>query len=204
MAATNILLDGFPTEYKGYPLNTGFRVGILISLLLKDKEVDEKLKILQAINLLYSDDVPPDPQEAIDGVFWFLSCGRAGLIYKDGYREEKPDEECLDFDFDQLDIWGAFWAKGIDLTKTDMHWFQFMSAIGNLGDCPLTTKMGYRATSLKDMKGETRKYYKELKEKYKIRETTTKQEIVDMIEEDEKINGKYHAKLLRAQYEHIL
>ena len=54
------------------------------------------------------------------------------------------------------------------------------------------------------MKGETRKYYKELKEKYKIRETTTKQEIVDMIEEDEKINGKYHAKLLRAQYEHIL
>ena len=51
----NVLLDGFPTEYKGYKINTDFRIGILITLLQEDESIDEDLKLLQALNLLYAE-----------------------------------------------------------------------------------------------------------------------------------------------------
>jgi hypothetical protein len=195
----NCILDGFPQSYKGYLLNTDFKVGILLTLLLEDEDIPDDLKYLQAFDLLYKDKVPDDMELAVEGLIWFISCGKSELFYADGYKEDKCSEKCIDFTQDHLDIWGAFWARGIDLTVTNMHWFKFMSAIGNLGDCPLSTKIGYRATELKDMKGETRAYYAKLKEKYRVRKIVTREELSSIISNAEKKHGSYYAKLLKAQ-----
>lgn len=199
MTMFNCLLDGFPEEFEGYPLNTDYRVGVLITLLLDDDEVDEKLKLIQAFDLLYAEKVPEDPKLAIRGLLWFLSCGKSEICYADGYVDEKSVEQCLDFNLDHLDIWGAFWAKGVDLNEVNMHWFKFMSALSNLGDCPITQKISYRATDLSKMKGETRKYYSELKNKYRVRKIVTRDEMEAILQEAEAKHGSYYAKLLRAQ-----
>lgn len=195
----NCLLDGFPDEYKGYKINTDFKIGILLSLLIDDKSVDEDLKMLQSFNLLYKDKVPSDLEMAFDGVIWFLSCGKSEIYYEDDYIDSSKTEKCIDFNIDHLDIWGAFWARGVDLNNVDMHWFKFMSALSNLGDCPLTQKISYRCTDLSKMEGNTKKYYAELKEKYKIRNIISKEEYLANLKKMENNYGSYYMKLRSIQ-----
>lgn len=195
----NCLLDGFPEECLGYRLNTDYRVGILITLLFEDESIDFEVKLIQACNLLFADRVPDNVEEALRIIQWFLSCGRSEEFFEDGYTAEKAEEKCLDFNQDHLDIWGAFWSKGIDLNEVDMHWFKFMSAISSVGDCPLSQKMGYRAMSLKKMKGETRAHYKEIKDKVKVRKLVSKEEFEAKVKAAEEKHGSYYAKLLKAQ-----
>lgn len=194
----NCILDGFPTEYKGYAINTDFKIGILLSTLMEDEEVEQDIKILQALNLLYKEEVPKDVSVAVDGIIWFLSCGKSEIFFEGDYKEDSPSERCLDFNVDHLDIWGAFWGKGVDLTTEKMHWFAFMSAICNLGDCPLTQKMSYRAADLSKFKGDTRRYYLELKEKFKIRKVITKEEFEAANKSIAEQNGSYYTMLRNA------
>lgn len=199
MQIFNCLLDGFPTKYKGYTINTDWRIGVLISLLLDDEEIPFDLRVMQSLNLLYKDKVPDDPDLAFNGVLWFLSCGKSEICYADGYQDDKPNEPCIDFTQDHLDIWGGFWSKGIDLETADMHWFKFMQALANLGDCPMSQKMSYRATNTSKMSGETKKYYNELKMKYRVRKIVTAEEYEKLCEAAEQKHGSYYAKLMRAQ-----
>ena len=191
----NCLLQGFPTEYQGYAINTDFRVGILLTQLTEDESVEEDLKLLQAFNILYKDKIPEDFQVAYSGLEWFLSCGKSEIYYEEAPQDNGDNSKSIDFSVDHLDIWGAFWSKGVDLTKVSMHWFKFMAAIGNVGDCPLTQKMQFRSADLSKMKGDTRKYYAELKEKYKVRKIMTKEEHDEYIKKLEKTNGSYYMKL---------
>lgn len=195
----NCILDGFPEDYMGYPLNTDFKVGILLNELIKDDNIEDDLKLLQAFNILYKETVPEDVNTAYDGLVWFLSCGKSELYYEDDYIDEKLPDKCLDFGLDHLDIWGAFWAHGVDLRNTSMHWFAFMSAIGNLGDCPLTQKIAYRSTDLTKLKGDTKKYYSELKNKFKVRKVITKQEYEKKIKDMESKYGSYYMKIRQIQ-----
>ena len=114
-------------------------------------------------------------------------------------NEETTTDKAIDFNIDSLDIWGAFWSKGIDLTKVNMHWFKFMTAIGYLGECPLTQKIAYRTTDLSKLKGDTRKFYAELKEKYKIKPVYSEEEYEEIMKRIEEQHGSYYAKLLKAQ-----
>ena len=194
----NVLLDNdFPNSYEGYELNTDFRVGIQLTLLQEDASFPEDLKLLKAFDLLYKDKVPP-PDIAIKGLLWFLSLGKSEQHTIDD-KEETTTDKALDFNLDSLDIWGAFWSKGIDLTKVNMHWFKFMTAIGYLGECPLTQKIAYRTTDLSKLKGDTRKFYAELKEKYKIKPVYSDEEYERIMKNLEEEHGSYYVKLLKAQ-----
>ena len=197
METFNCILDGFPTSYKGYPLNTDFKVGILISTLFNEKELDEGEKMLKAFDLLYAEEVPDTLDVAMAGLKWFLSGGRSEWRYADGFEVETSDEPCIDYDADSLDIWGAFWARGINLCTAKMHWFAFISALKNLGDCPLTQKMSYRGINTSKLKGETKKHYEELKREYKIRERVSVEEYEEMMEEKAEHYGSYWANYQR-------
>ncbi len=195
----NVLLDSdFPVEYEGYKLNTDFRIGIMLTLLQDDETVPEDLKLLKAFDLLYKEKVPPY-DIALKGLLWFLSCGKSETHTEDEEKEQDITDKAIDFNVDSLDIWGAFWAKGIDLTKINMHWFKFMTAIGYLGECPLTHKMAYRTTDLSKLKGDTRKYYAELKEKYRIKKIYTDEEYNEIIERKKEKYGNYYARLMQGK-----
>lgn len=190
----NVLLDGFPEDYMGYKINTDFRVGILLTKLSEDKRFDDDLKLIKSLDLLYKEKVPDDLSIAVSGLLWFLSCGKSEEYYLE--RDDVSDNtKCIDFDFDSLDIWGAFWQRGIDLSVVNMHWFKFMSAISNLGDCPLTNKISYRAMDLKGLKGDTKKYYADLKNKYRIKTKLTKEEYEEYVLSKKEEYGSYYAKL---------
>lgn len=180
----NYLIDGFPTEYHGYKIRTDFRVGVLLSLLMEDTSIDDDTKLLRAFDILYVDEVP-EPDVAYSGLTWFLSCGRSELVVENEFKDDDvSNEKTLDFDIDSLDIWGGFWSKGVDLETTKMHWFKFMTALSNLGDIPISQKIGYRSMTLKGMTGEMRKSYEKLKSKFKLRRTFTKEEYNALSVED--------------------
>lgn len=193
----NVLLDdNFPSEYKGYKLNTDFRVGILITLLQEDDSFEDDIKILKAFDLLYADEVPPQ-EIAFDGLIWFLSCGKSEIFLQGEVKPKSSSDKAIDFRIDHLDIWGAFFNRGISLEKSRMHWFKFMTIIANLGDCQLTQKIQYRLTDLSDLKGDTRTTYAKLKEQFKVRKLITKEERELELKQAEEHYGSYYANMLR-------
>lgn len=192
----NVLLDGFPKEYQGYPINTDFRIGIILSLLLEDDTIDdEELRLMHALTLLYKDKVPEDIGVAMSGLYWFLSCGKSEIYYDEDEDNDDSSDKSIDFNVDHLDIWAAFYKLGVDLEQTNMHWFKFCSLLGSLGDCALSQKAQYRTVDLSDMTGETRKYYAKLKRKYKVRKLISKEEHDAKLKEIESTYGSYYMKL---------
>lgn len=192
----NVLLDGFPKEYLGYPINTDFRIGIMLSLLLEDDTIDdEELRLMHALTLLYKDKVPEDMGIAMSGLYWFLSCGKSEIYYDEDEDNDDSSDKSIDFNVDHLDIWAAFYKLGVDLEQVNMHWFKFCSLLGSLGDCALSQKAQYRTVDLSDMTGETKKYYAKLKRKYKVRKLISKEEYDAKLKEIESTYGSYYMKL---------
>ena len=127
----NCLLDGFPDNYKGYKINSDFRVGILLTLLSEDDSIDEEIKLLKSLDILYKDEIPPDIQVACDGLMWFLSCGKSEVFFEEPEELPDPNDKSIDFNVDHLDIWGAFWGRGIDLNKRTIKTDEFGKPVLN-------------------------------------------------------------------------
>lgn len=182
----NMLTEKLPTKYKGYLIDTDFRVGIKISLALDDWQLGDEERVLTALSLLYGEGIPDDMNIALDGLRWFLSCGKeaentsySDIDDVDNAKESvnvKGDDIAFDFEVDSSNIYAAFLKNyNIDLTKSNMHWFQFISLFSNLKDTSLNDIMYYRTLDLSQYKGEQRTEMKNLKERYKIHKITKQQ-----------------------------
>lgn len=182
----NMLTEKLPTKYKGYHINTDFKCGIKVSLALDDWQLGDEERALTALSLLYGEGIPDNANIALDGLRWFLSCGReaekasySDIDDVDNAKEEvnvKGDDIAFDFEIDAANIYAAFLKNyNIDLTNTDMHWFQFISLFSNLKDTSLNDIMYYRTLDLSQYKGEQKAEMKALKERYKIHKITKQQ-----------------------------
>lgn len=189
----NPLLDSFPTEYMGYPMNTDFRVGILLTKLFSSGKFTDEEKKIQALKIAYND-IPDDILLAWKGIEWFLSVGNNKcsntveetkdkdtdddedtmvdskgnkLIFDTDYKESS---DVLDFDFDASRIYSGFLRTyGVDLTEVNMHFFKFMFMLADLeSDCSHSKVVEIRTTPLKDKKGKERASYIKLKKMYEI------------------------------------
>ena len=182
----NMLTEKLPTKYKGYHINTDFKCGIKISLALDDWQLGDEERVLTALSLLYGEGIPDDMNIALDGLRWFLTCGKeadkasySDIDDVDNAKESvnvKGDDIAFDFEVDSSNIYAAFLKNyNIDLTKSNMHWFQFISLFSNLKDTSLNDIMYYRTLDLSQYKGEQRTEMKNLKERYKIHKITKQQ-----------------------------
>ena len=182
----NMLTEKLPTKYKGYHINTDFRCGIKISLALDDWQLGDEERVLTALSLLYGEGIPDDMNIALDGLRWFLTCGKeadkasySDIDDVDNAKESvnvKGDDISFDFEVDASNIYAAFLKNyNIDLTKTDMHWFQFIALFSNLKNTSLNDMMYYRTLDLSQYKGEQKAEMKALKERYKIHKITKQQ-----------------------------
>ena len=182
----NMLTEKLPNKYKGYLINTDFRVGIKISLALDDWQLGDEERVLTALSLLYGEGIPDDMNIALDGLRWFLTCGKeadkasySDIDDVDNAKESvnvKGDDISFDFEVDASNIYAAFLKNyNIDLTKTDMHWFQFIALFSNLKNTSLNDMMYYRTIDLSQYKGEQKAEMKALKERYKIHKITKQQ-----------------------------
>ena len=182
----NMLTEKLPTKYKGYHINTDFKCGIKISLALDDWQLGDEERVLTALSLLYGEGIPDDMNIALDGLRWFLTCGKeadkasySDIDDVDNAKESvnvKGDDISFDFEVDASNIYAAFLKNyNIDLTKIDMHWFQFIALFSNLKDTSLNDMMYYRTLDLSQYKGEQKAEMKALKERYKIHKITKQQ-----------------------------
>ena len=182
----NMLTEKLPTKYKGYHINTDFKCGIKISLALDDWQLGDEERVLTALSLLYGEGIPDDMNVALDGLRWFLTCGKeadkasySDIDDVDNAKESvnvKGDDIYFDFEVDASNIYAAFLKNyNIDLTKTDMHWFQFIALFSNLKNTSLNDIMYYRTIDLSQYKGEQKAEMKALKERYKIHKITKQQ-----------------------------
>lgn len=174
----NPMLDGYPSEYNGYLIRTDYRIGIQICQCLADTDLNPYEQTAIALNLLYGNGVPVEPDIAYAGLAWFLHGG------KENQETSSDEEECFDFDIDSGRIITGFRrAYGVDIDKIDMHWFRFLAMIGDLGECAFTNVIDYRTKKITaDMPAETRKTYSELKRRYALKPTYTDEE-QEMIEQ---------------------
>ena len=182
----NMLTEKLPTKYKGYHINTDFKCGIKISLALDDWQLGDEERVLTALSLLYGEGIPDDMNVALDGLRWFLTCGKeadkasySDIDDVDNAKESvnvNGDDISFDFEVDASNIYAAFLKNyNIDLTKTDMHWFKFIALFSNLKDTSLNDMMYYRTLDLSQYKGEQKAEMKALKERYKIHKITKQQ-----------------------------
>ena len=182
----NMLTEKLPTNYKGYHINTDFKNGIKISLALDDWQLGDEERVLTALSLLYGEGIPDDVNIALDGLRWFLSCGKeaekasySDIDDVDNAKESvnvKGNDIAFDFEVDSANIYAAFLTNyNIDLTKSDMHWFQFIALFSNLKNTSLNDMMYYRTLDLTQYKGEQRAEMKRIKESYRIHKITKQQ-----------------------------
>lgn len=180
----NVMLDKLPTEYKGHPINSDFRIGIQVFQVLNDNDFSENMRFYRAYDLLFLDEdketgesvafkdengadiPPPDIQTALEGIQWFLSDWYTDNPVK-GKEEQKKD---MDYDVDQWRIFSAFITQfGINLNTADMHFWVFMGLLSTLEECAFTRIVDIRTKKIDPkMKPSDKKALKEVKERYAL------------------------------------
>lgn len=135
----NVLLDALPEEWNGYRLNTGFDIGIQIMQAQYDNSITGYEKYEMFRWLLFGEDdrlrEHPQGEEFEECLRWYLN----GWFHDNPDPEEKEKGRVVDYDVDQWRIYADFLQiYGIDLEKTDMHWWKF---------CGLLWNMPYRLSS---------------------------------------------------------
>ena len=186
----NVLLDSLPTEYRGFPIDSDFQIGIQIMQVLEDKKMSQQEQIGTALSLLFlqededGNSLPlPDAQTSVDGMMWFLT---------DWNRDHngKGDKiRVTDYDIDQWRIYSAFrqhyginlnadklhfWEfirqhYGINLNADKLHFWEFMGLLTTLPECAYTRVIDIRAKKITSKMGKDEKRaYAELKKVYSL------------------------------------
>lgn len=179
----NVMLDKLPTEYKGYPINDDFRIGIQMFQIMNDSELSEMEQFYKACELLFDVDGAnqlPDMQTMQDGIQWFLS----GWYTDNPVNDEKKEHKDMDYDIDQWRIFSAFLTQfGINLNEVDMHFWVFMGLLSTLEECSFTRIVDIRTKKIDPkLKPSDKAELKKVKERYaleQVDEEMTPQEKAD-------------------------
>ena len=183
----NILLDRLPQYTKnGLKIRTDFRESIKFELLMQDKTINEKDKVIQALKLYYYDlSKITDIKQAIDEILWFYSCGKNEKVDNTTNNKEiKEEKQIYSYEFDDEYIYSAFMEQyKIDLNSIRyLHWWKFKALMNSLNENTQFVKiMGYRSIDLSKIKDkDMKKSYKKLKKQYALPDMrTTEQKEAD-------------------------
>lgn len=182
----NMLLDRYPTEYRGYLLRTDYRIGIQITLVLEDLDLEDDERMLKALELLYGYGIPDDIMLAINGLKWFMSCGKSCSGDSSEYLDIADiDDEvedsvssngkiAYDFEIDSDLIYASMFTQyGVEIDKEKMHWFKFIAMFRCLKDTELNDLMYYRTVDISKLPKQQQVEMRKLQDKYRIRKVTT-------------------------------
>lgn len=162
--------------------NTDFRIGILFEMLMKDNNLKDEFKVIQAIKLYYPNtEQITDFEKAFEDIIWFYTCGKSDFskIQKDDTKKAKTqnEEKIYDYEYDDQYIYSAFIETyQMDLQEIDyLHWWKFKAMFNSLNkDTKIVEIMGYRAIDLSKIKDKEEKArYRKLKKIYKLPDMRT-------------------------------
>lgn len=115
-----------------YPIRSDYRAVLDICAALSDAELSQQEKAAVALDIFYPTltDIPGEQlQDAIKQCFWFINCGDQG--------ENRPAPKLMDWeqDFKYL-VAPINRVAGAEIRSLAyMHWWTFISAYYEIGDC---------------------------------------------------------------------
>lgn len=123
-------LDVCGTEYE---IRSDYRVALDICAALSDPELDNQDKALAALDILYPgfDDMPPEHyQEAVQRCYWFINGGS-----DETPRRKSPRLVDWEQDFQYI-VAPINRVSGQEIRALEyMHWWTFLAAFYEIGDC---------------------------------------------------------------------
>jgi hypothetical protein len=160
--------------------NTDFRTSMLFEMLMQDRNIRKKNKIIQAIKLYYPDvGQITDYEKAVEDILWFYRCGKE-LANSNNVSAENKSKQVYSYEFDDNYIYSAFLQQyNVDLQDTEyLHWWKFRAMFDGLSkETKIVEIMGYRAIDLRTIKDkEEKKRIKKLKELYKLPDMRTREQ----------------------------
>ena len=160
-------------------INTDFRISILFELLMQDREISKKEKVIQALQLYYPNFLQiTDYEKAIEQMLWFYKCGNELANSKKVTKGNK--RQIYNYEFDAEYIYSAFMQQyRIDLQEIKyLHWWKFKALFNGLSkETQLVQIMGYRSIDTKKIKDrKERKRYEELQKIYALPDMRTEEE----------------------------
>lgn len=161
-----------------YQINTDFRVWIEISEILSDTALSDRDKILCLLMKGYKDKIPPDINDAVDGLLLFMSKNK-----KTGKTEKSAS--VISFSEDEGVIYASFLQQyGIDLFEENLHWWKFVMLLSALDEKTSFMRIvGYRSVKLENIKDKLQKnFYRKMKNKYRINQDISDNEIADVFD----------------------
>ena len=168
----NVLLDPLPEGYEDengtfYPMDFDFRIGIQVSLLQDDPELDDIEKILLTQDLIFAGDLPDDPEVIKECVNFFINGW-----YQDRHVDKHVKVKTSDFNVDQWRIYSAFLTQyQIDLNSIEfLHYWVFMGLLSTLDECAYTRVLDIRSKDVipKGLKGKELQDFKDAKYTYAL------------------------------------
>lgn len=168
----NVLIDELPSCVtlfeKKYQVHTSFKNWIKIALLIEDGGLRDAAMTAEMLKLCYREKLPENIGSAILGMLYFLNGDTNFFVSSD----KKCGEKLYSFRDDADVIFASFYQKyKIDLHKSDMHWYKFLSLFESLAeDNPFATRLKIRTTDeTKITDTDKRRKVKELKIRYGIK-----------------------------------
>lgn len=160
--------------------NTDFRTSMLFEMLMQDRNIRKKNKIIQAIKLYYPNIRQiTDYEKAVEDILWFYRCGKE-LANSNNVNTENKSKQVYSYEFDDNYIYSAFLQQyNVDLQDVEyLHWWKFRAMFDGLSkDTKIVEIMGYRAIDLRTIKDkEEKKRIKKLKELYKLPDMRTREQ----------------------------
>ena len=155
-----------------YPIGYGYRSMMAAEIEMFRKDVSDEQKILNALNLFFLNNIPPDMDKAVEYMLWFHRCGEPQRTGKAARRKTKRGY-C--FSNDAPLIYAAFRQQyGINLRETksaDLHWWEFSAMFESLDENTRMAKVMYwRTCDTKGMGKEQKSFIKRMRDLYALDE----------------------------------
>ena len=180
---------------KKYKINTDYKIGIKCNEISLDESISIEEKVMAIIYLLFGEEALKDIrhyEQFMEKAYYFLNCGKVDEI-KDTNKE--PDMDLVqDFPYIVTSFRSDY--NGFDLTKEEIHWWDFyymltglsQSELGN--SCILNRIRDLRNLDLNKISDpKERERLRKAKEKFALKKREKKKEYT---QEEIKAMEEYH------------
>lgn len=191
------LPDHVEVNGRQVPIDPSFRVGVAIELeVLKEEKPD----VAGLLSLFYRGSVPADVKAAVDAMLGFFR----GYNQADGepkQGDKKRGGRVYDFEQDAEAISSSFLTYyNIDLTKTDLHWWEFRRLLFNLPhESNFMQRIMYRTADLNKLDRTRRKHFKKMREIYAIKDTVDRKKHMTVEERDAELLAQINRRYQEAE-----
>lgn len=151
------------------PIRWGFRTSILFGEVMQNNALSDIQKLEEGLNLYFGiEDLQTvdDIDELFAQTTWFFTGGEQ----QKNNQRRKNGAQAFSYSHDDKYIYAAFLDQyGVDLTASDMHWWQFRAMFDGLREDMMISKiMHYRVADLSQMSAAEKRYYQKMRKHYAL------------------------------------